>query len=482
MRSNMGFMKKKKVLLVYTNTEKAPYPVPPIGLCLLAQEIKSEYDVMIFDGLMRPHTELPDTINDFQPDYIGIGIRNIDNIVMDNPLYYIDGIFETFIAPIRHCTKVNLIVGGSGFSVFPMEILKRFGIEYGIVGEGETSFPRLLDALDNGKSGRGIPGVVHVDDQVESSLSLPGDLPTKFPVQSEIDAWIDFSPYRQRGAYPVQTKRGCSQQCIYCTYPCIEGTKYRRRDPKEIADEIEATCRRLGDVLFEFVDSTFNDPPGHAEQICREIIKKKIKVRLRTMGINPRGASKELFDLMVAAGFTQIDCTPDSASGIMLSNLRKNFTKKELEVTALHIRQCNIPTMWFFIFGGPGETEETIRETFSFIDEFVNEQDMVYMMVGLRVYPGTELYDIAVAEECFPKDTSILKPVFYVPKSVSRQKIDALLSEAAQKRHNCVLAANSTPPPELMQKAMKLRNEQNLKEPMFRTLLRIRKEMMAQSV
>jgi len=467
-------MKKKKVLLVYTNTEKAPYPVPPIGLCLVAQAIKAKYDVMVFDGLMRPRENIFAVIRDFNPHYVGFGVRNIDNIVMDNPTYFIDDIFDTFIAPVRAHSNAVCIVGGSGFSVFPQEILERFGIEYGIAGEGETSFSALLDALDKGESVDGIPGVVVKGAPRTLSPDFQYSTAIQTLDESEIDKWIDFSPYRQRGAYPIQTKRGCSQQCIYCTYPCIEGTTYRRRDPKAIANEIENVHHRLGDVLFEFVDSTFNDPPGHAEEICREIIKKNMKVRLRTMGINPHRASKELFDLMISAGFTQIDCTPDSGSGVMLANLRKNFTKKELETTAGIIRQCNIPTMWFFIFGGPGETEETIGETFSFIDEFVSPQDMVYMMAGLRVYPKTALYDIALSEGSFQKDGSILKPVFYVTKSMPRQRIHALLFEAAQKRHNCVLAADSTPPPQLLQKAMELRNKQNLQEPMFRTLLRIR--------
>ena len=75
----------------------------------------------------------------------------------------------------------------------------------------------------------------------------------------------------KRGAYSVQTKRGCYHKCIYCTYPLIEGRNYKIRDAEAVADEIDQAYRRLGNVTFEFVDSTFNDPKNHAENICREI-------------------------------------------------------------------------------------------------------------------------------------------------------------------------------------------------------------------
>ncbi|MBU0960930.1 MAG: hypothetical protein KKH60_05330, partial [Proteobacteria bacterium] len=101
-----------------------------------------------------------------------------------------------------------------------------------------------------------------------------------------------------------------------CTYPVIEGKTYRTRTPKSIADEMEAVHKRLGFLTFEFVDSTFNDPPGHAEEICREIAKRNLNVQLRTMGINPAHATKELFDLMLAAGFSGWFTKPVSLQNI----------------------------------------------------------------------------------------------------------------------------------------------------------------------
>jgi radical SAM superfamily enzyme YgiQ (UPF0313 family) len=471
-------MSRKKVLLVNTNAEKAPYPVPPIGLCLLASAIKQKYEVRVFDGLFKGPGLLNGVIREFAPDYIGLGVRNVDNVVIDNSIYYLDAVKEDFVKPVRQATNAPLIAGGSGFSVFPFEIVEQFDADYGIVGEAEEALLLLLEALDRNEDCAGIPGVISkkhgsqrfTPPRLDYNLA---DLPF-----SEIDKWLDFTPYLQRGAYGIQTKRGCGRQCIYCTYPCIEGTTYRLRGAQSIADEMGQVAARLGNVTFEFVDSTFNDPPGHAEDICREIINRKIKVRLRTMGINPAHASKELFDLMLRAGFSQIDCTPDSGSSTMLRNLKKNFSLADLEKTARLIKDADIPTMWFFMFGGPGENEKTMDETFTFIDKWVNPSDMVYMMAGLRIYPNTELYQIAMREGVVREQDSLQKPVFYVSPLIGKEKIDALMKDASKKRYNCIPASESTPSPDMMKKAMELRAKNGLNEPMFRTLLRIRKEMM----
>ena len=468
----------KKVLLVNTNTEKAPYPVPPIGLGLLAASLETEFGVRVFDGMFRGGHGLRDEIREFSPDYIGVGIRNIDDVVMGQNTYYLNEIKGEFIDPIREESQATTIYGGCGFSIFPHEILEMFGGDFGIVGEGEQTFLLLLSALENGRDPTGIPGVIvggHRLQRIEYGVREGGAL--KIP-QSRIDRYVDFGPYRNRGSYPIQTKRGCHYQCIYCSYPSIEGRTYRLRSKEDVASEIEAVLQRLGDVSIEFVDSTFNAPMGHAENICREIIGRGLDVRLRTMGVNPGKITGELLTLMKRAGFAQIDCTPDSASEAMLASLRKNFRKNELEHAAKIIRDREMPTMWFFIFGGPGETEATIMESFEFIDRYIAEFDMVHITEGIRIFPGTELFDRAVEEGIVSSHGSTLHPVFYVSKHLGKDRLREIVQSECSKRPNCVPAMESTPAPEMLRRAGEMRQKFCLDEPMFRTLLRVRRERM----
>lgn len=465
----------KKIILINSNNEHLPYPVPPIGLMLIYSSIEDKYNTKIIDGMFIPPQKILAEVKNFNPDYIGISIRNIDNIQLIDSKCYFDHIKNNLINPIKKISSSPIILGGSGFSIFAEKLMQNLNVDYGVVGEGELIFPELLSYLDNKKDPSGIPGVIVKGnkDFIKNTKFL--EITKLF--FSNFDRRINFNLYKNRSVYSIQTKRGCYHKCNYCTYPYLEGEKYRLRSPRDVVDEIEDASKRLGYLIFEFVDSTFNDPPGHAERICEEIIKRKINVGLRTMGINPENASENLFDLMIKAGFKQIDCTPDSASPTMIKNLRKNFTLEQLKHTAEIIKNKDIPTMWFFIFGGPGENEKTIEESFNFIDQYVSDFDMVHITKGLRIYPKTELYDIALKEGVINKDEDLIYPKFYITKNLTLNKLNKIIKEKTLKRPNCIPAEESTPSKEMIEAAMKIRNKFKLDEPMFRTLLKLRQQM-----
>lgn len=453
---------KIRLLLVNTNIEKAPYPVPPVGLCMIASALEQDYEVKVYDGVFDEGKSLPGIVSDFQPRFIGFSIRNIDDVVADRSIFYIEGIIRDFIDPVRKITRVPVILGGSGFNMFPEEIMKMTGADYGVTGDGEDGLKILLKKLIDNEE---VPRIIH-------GRMNGNQVP--FP---DIDRFINFEPYRNRGVYSIQTKRGCVHGCIYCSYPVIEGKQFRVRNATDIVDEIEQAADRLGDITFEFVDSTFNDPEGHAENICREIIRRGKKFRMRTMGINPRHCSETLFLLMKQAGFIQIDATPDTASPRMLKSMGKGFSMEDIRKMARLIRSTDMPTMWFFLFGGPGENEETFSETMDFIDEYVNPADLVYLNYGLRIYPGTPLHGISIREGKIPPGIPMLyPPFFYFPEEPLKSKIGEMIRQASAARHNCIPSSETKPSPEMMKEAMMIREKEGLNEVMFRTLMRVRKK------
>lgn len=468
----------KKILLLSANQTTTPYPVPPLGIACLYQRLKSNYRIKLVDGLELTTEHLIQLLDKFKPDYVGISIRNIDDMVKGEAHSFIPAVTDTFIAPIRLNHKGILILGGSGFTIFPKELMELSGADYGIVGEAEEKLVNLLDYLDKGKEPPQLTGVICKNKQ-QNNTDEKNYLPLDRPFHAELDKLLDYTPYIDRGAYPVQTKRGCAHQCIYCSYPILEGRRYRRRDVSHVVDEIEATNKRIGQdlVTFEFVDSTFNDPPGHAETICREIISRGLRVNLRTMGINPANVTEELLTLMTQAGFAQIDSTPDSASPKVLKKLGKNFSLDQLRQTACLIKKHRMPTMWFFLFGGPGETKRTIAETFDFIDHYVYQDDMVHITEGLRIYPHTPLYQLAIEEKIIARENSLLNPRFYVSTDLGEVELEKIISIEIAGRPNCIRVSETRPHPELMKAAIRERAEKKLDEPMFRTLLRLKRKI-----
>lgn len=469
----------KKLLLVNTNTEKSPYPIPPLGLCLIASYLENRYEVKIYDGMFDEGRDLNHVIESFTPDFIGFSIRNVDEVVPERARFFVEGVARNFIFPARKSTTVPFILGGSGYTIFPEEILEYTGADYGITGEGEEALLLLLEKLEKGEDPSGIQNL-YIRNQTGKHASLRWNT-GKENTWSNIDLRIDFRPYTQRGVYSIQTKRGCALQCIYCSYPLIEGRKYRLRSPDDISSEIREASERLGpSVTFEFVDSTFNEPRGHAEEICRALIRKNIRVRLRTMGVNPGNTSRELFELMIRAGFAQIDVTPDSASETMIRNLYKGFTIDDIRRTADLIREFDLPSMWFFLMGGPGENRRTFDETIAFIDQYINPNDLVYISGGLRVYPGTPLYRKAIEEGLAGPADNLLQPsLFYFSKESPHEELARWITEACRDRLNCLPGFESNPPSGMLQEALELRSTLGLNEPMFRSLLRVRRDWRA---
>ena len=122
--------------------------------------------------------------------------------------------------------------------------------------------------------------------------------------------------------------------------------------------------------------------------------------------------------------------------------------------------------------------EETIRQNFDFIDEYISTKDMVHMTIGLRIYPDTRLFKIALRDKIITEGQTLLKPVFYISPEIGKGRLTEIIKIEAAKRHHCVTASESTPSSEMLQQALEMQRKENIQEPMFRSLLRVRKEMM----
>jgi radical SAM superfamily enzyme YgiQ (UPF0313 family) len=464
----------KKILLINSNIEILPYPVAPLGIAMVATSLKNEFEVKVFDFAFNSTEKLIQFTNEFNPDFIGIGLRNIDNVTMRKAKWYIEEIRKQIILPLQQNISTPIIIGGSGFSIAANELLEFFNLEFGIVGEGETTFKEFLHKYFSGSDYSSLENLITKNKKQQGVFNpSKGEL---FVPRANIDSFIDYNPYIQRSSYPVQTKRGCAFNCIYCSYPNIEGKYYRLRSIADIVDEIQEVRQRIPGVTFEIVDSTFNSPLNHAIAFCDEIISRGLKVKLRTMGVNPGHVTEELIQKMKLAGFTQIDCTPETGSEQLLKRLKKNFNLKKLIQCADLIKKYDMPTMWFFMFGLPGETDETIQETFNFIDNHISKTDMVHVTEGIRIIPNTELYQIAINEGILLGNENMINPVFYVSPTIGKLRLTEVLATNVDKRSNVVNSINSSPDPELLKRAIQFRKENSIDEPMFRTLLKLTKQ------
>lgn len=412
-----------RVLLVSTNRERQPYPVVPNGLACIASALDGVgHDVRFADLCFSRHpvSAAMDAARAFDPDIIGVSVRNIDNSDAIALRHYTPEARSILEGLRRTSPRAKVIAGGAAFGVAPEALFRDLGVDYAVAGDGERASVALVDALTSDHPVGSLPGVVR-DREGVVVFTPPGeeaDLDSLPP--PALQRWIDLARYQRHGAtVPIQTKRGCVYKCVYCTYRNVEGWGYRTRDPDLVADEIEELNRKARVRHFDFVDSTFNSPPGHALEVCEAIIRRKLDIQLDTTNFTPAVAPDELLSAMRSAGFRSLGITAESASDAVLEKLEKGFNVAKVRDVAQRVENHGLKTLWIFLVGGPGETTETVEETLDFARWRLERGDAVYVTVGLRIYPGTTLHRIAVAEGVVPPGSSLLDPAFYFSRHLA---------------------------------------------------------------
>lgn len=402
-----------KVLLVSPNVESLPDPVFPLGLAYISASLKDngiQHQVLDLCFVQDYEVAIESAIISFQPDIIGLSLRNLDNVSYPHYISYLP-FYRKVVQTVRRQSQGLIVIGGSGFSLMPGAVLAYLGADFGIPGEGELSFIRLINDLEGKKGTYGSlrPGIIDYSSEIIENLDA---LPIPDRSGFDNDAYL-----RRGGMGNIQTKRGCPFRCIYCTYPLIEGGKVRLRNPRLICDEIEGMLGYGIDNLF-FVDNTFNYPIGHARAICKEIISRKLPVKWSCYA-NPRFVTPELIELMLASGCTGLEFGSDAANETMLVNLGKNFTVKDLRKASAICQKSGISFCHNLLLGGPGETMDTVHQTLDAINNM--SPTAVICMIGIRAFPETRLSLIATEEGMIGPEEDFLKQVFYLSPAIEAE-------------------------------------------------------------
>jgi len=424
-----------QILLISVNQEKTPYPVAPLGLAYVAAPlVKENHNVEILDLCFvdNIHSTLQNTLERFEPDVIGLSIRNIDNLTYPKSVYYIDE-FKNTVDLLKTFTDIPIILGGSGFSLFPHEVLLYLGIEAGIVGDGETAFRELVNSLMKKKDIYGTPNLAYIKEGSFRQNPIVHSQDFFLPARD----LLDNNKYLSLGGMAnIETKRGCPFKCTYCTYPFLHGSRLRCREPEDVVNEIEEMIERHKiDYLF-FVDDIFNFPLDHASGICEGIIRKSLQIKW-TCFATPVGISPDLLKLMKEAGCEGIEFGTDAASPKTLNSLGKPFSVKDLMKVAELCNQIGIQSAHYLILGGPGETLETLQETIEFM-KTINPKAVI-AMTGIRIYPNTRLRDISIQEGVILDNENLLKPHFYISPRVGEKELLSRIGECAASQENWVV-------------------------------------------
>ncbi len=413
-----------KLLMVSSNLMDDPYPVYPLGANIVASALKkSGHDVRLIDVMVEGETGLNEALVEFKPDYIAFSMRNVDNVNFNQPQSFIFH-YKTLIEKVKNNFSIPIILGGSAYTIFPVPFLDFLGADYGIIGPGEISLPKLIDQLErkNPPPNRIING--EIDRSGENDYYLDRE-----------DRLAEFY-LNKGGMLNIHTKRGCPHRCLYCSYPSLEGREYIFREPEAVVDEIASLISKYGADFIFFTDSVFNDSSNRYLLIMEAMARRSISVPW-TCYLRPARFHDDEIELMKRTGLHSVEWGSDCSSDDTLEGMGKNFQWNDVRQAHNLFAQHGIPGSHFIIFGGPGETQDTVREGIRNLAEL--QSSVVFGGMGVRVFPNTGICEVAKNAGIFQDESELFdREVYYHSPDVDLDWLNNYLIESFEEKKNWI--------------------------------------------
>ncbi|MGP3667039.1 MAG: B12-binding domain-containing radical SAM protein [Candidatus Bathyarchaeota archaeon] len=406
----------------------AGFVAPPLGLAYLAAVLeKNCYNVEILD--------LP---------ALNIGLDIFKKIIERRPLDIV-GVTATtstinsaykIIKIVKQISPETLtVLGGAHVTFVPERTMNECPqIDVGCIGEGEYTFLELVQTVESEGCLEKVKGIVYRDKDglirknpprcyIENLDELP------FPARHllPMDKYRVFNEKMIIGT--ILTSRGCPFNCIFCSSSLLFGKKFRARSPGNVVDEIEQFQEAYKTRYVEFIDDTFTFDKKRAEEICREIIRRRLDVSW-VCSCRVDLIHRELMKLLKKAGCRMIYFGVESGVQRVLNLMRKGIKVEQAYRVIKWAREVGLETVASFILGTPGETMKEALQTIKFAKKL--NPDYAQFSIATP-FPGTELYKIAkerglLLTEDWSKYT-VLEPVMRT-KELTVKQLQKLIKKA----------------------------------------------------
>lgn len=265
----------------------------------------------------------------------------------------------------EHFPDITTIMGGGVFSDhlaadslnFQLFLEKTPFIDKIIIGEGEL----LLLAYLQGK----LPEAKRVY--------------TRHDIQDEcfnlaMVAQADFSDFNLEMYPQLSTfaSRSCPYQCSFCS-ETVQWGRYRKRDVKQIADEMLGLYRTYHRQLFLLADSLINPL---VTDLANELIGRQTSIYWDAyLRADPEVCRQENTLLWRKGGFYRARLGMESGSQHILDLMNKKTTPEQAKQAIVSLAEAGIKTTTYWIIGHPEETEADFQATLDYIKDL---KDYIY--------------------------------------------------------------------------------------------------------
>jgi radical SAM superfamily enzyme YgiQ (UPF0313 family) len=406
--------------------------VHPLGLMTLAailREKDKNRNIKILDTrlLKRDYSTLPDLIKKINPFITGVRL-----VSRAMPFA------KDLIKKIKElCPMTHIIAGGPHVTACKEKILSNEHIEAGVYGEGDITFPLLVERLENNSDYRDLDGIIYRD-KGRSLVNRPREFVENldeipFPAWDLIDreTYFDFmyNPHSpiyfnvRRQIASIFTSRGCPFSCNFCHN--IFGKKVRFQSPEKTFFEIKKLYEEFGMRQFHIWDDIFNINKERVRKICDMVIEEGLDINFTfPNGLRGDIIDKELVVKLKAAGTAVITYAVETGSKRLQKATGKNIDLKKLKEAIHFTSSLGIIVRVFIILGFPGETEEEMKETLGYIMD--RAIDTAVFQV-LNPFEGTGIYEEVKKEgidpSSFQEKYDYISPNFSSSSMVSSEKL-----------------------------------------------------------
>lgn len=380
-------MTKTRVILV-----NAPYKdvifSPWLGLGYLGAVLeKFGCEVKIVDGC-APYAssdmdKFVNRIEDFNPDIIGVTIT----LWLAKNSYHLMKKLKKLDIPI--------IAGGPHVTLQPDEVLNN-GADIICIGEGEETFPEIIEYVKGKKSIKDIQGISYKDrnssfihNESRPLISSLDILPYPAKHLFGYENYVRKDSEKNRFGNMI-TSRGCPNACTYCASKTF-GRKIRYRTPENIVGEMKYLKEHFGVSHIEFIDDAMTVNQNQMLSLCQVIKESKLGISwsciTRIDCVTP-----ELLKNIREAGCVMVNYGIESGNDHTLRRIRKGFKSEQIKKVLQWTKNVDINCDVNFMTGFPWENQYEMRITTRLVKEirpFVNRISLGI----LTPMPKTELYE-----------------------------------------------------------------------------------------
>jgi magnesium-protoporphyrin IX monomethyl ester (oxidative) cyclase len=317
----------------------------------------------------------------------------------DFDLIGVSGIITTykylnFLVPaLKDVYEAPLVLGGGGFTSGHGTYMENLRPDYGVIGEGEYTLLELADCLEMGQSTDHILGLTYYKDEeliVNPPRPLEQDL-DNFPMMAydllDMETYITNVRHNKEAMREVGmiATRGCPLNCVYCYHVFGKGVRYRSVD--SVLSEMEYLIDNYQVESFLFGDECFTARRSWIEEFCNRLIEKNWGIEFSCFS-RVDTIKEETMELMAKAGCFFMGFGFESGSQKILDEMDKRVTVEQAYNTAMTAAKYFRAVPGTFMFGMPGEDDESIEDNIHFCISLMSPKPFFFV----APYPGTQMY------------------------------------------------------------------------------------------